>query len=289
MADNRNRNRAFEIYKEHDGQISLKKISEKLGVSYSSVIRWKKQDGWEKKIKPHLKKKSNIKQDAKQLKNASLTEKQKLFCLYYVRSFNCVKSYQKAFQTKYTTAATEGQKLLKNPLILEEIDNLKIARLSRELLQEEDIFQQYIDIAFADITDYVEFKTEQEPVIGPSGIIMVPDKSSKNKNTKIPLLQTVNRLYFKNSNDIDGQMISEIKEGRNGVTVKLHDKMKALQWLSDHLGILTDEQRARIEMMKSKMNGPEQEQIEDDGFIEALNNSAASDWAESPGGDADGE
>ena len=43
----------------------------------------------------------------------------------------------------------------------DEIMRLKQSRLNRELLDEHDIFQKYMDIAFADIMDYVEFGREE--------------------------------------------------------------------------------------------------------------------------------
>lgn len=284
------RARAFDIYKAHDGKITAKEISKKLNISYRKVLSWKKEDDWEGLLKHYIKKKDNVQKDIIQTNNnPKLTDKERLFCMYYVRSFNAVKSYMKAFGVGYGTAAANSTRLLKKAKILEEIDNLKTARLTRQLLQEDDIFQAYIDIAFSDITDYVDFKTEQEPVIGPTGVIMVPDKTSKNKNAKVPLMQKTNKMYFKNSDTIDGTLISEIKEGRQGVSIKLHDKMKALQWLSDHLGILTDEQRARIELMKAKTAPPEQDQAEDDGFLDALKGTAAEDWDDQTisGDDAD--
>ena len=52
------------------------------------------------------------------LNNEELTEKQRLFCLYYVRWFNATKAYQKAYGCDYTTAMVNGCKLLSNPCLL---------------------------------------------------------------------------------------------------------------------------------------------------------------------------
>ena len=60
--------------------------------------------------------------------------------------------------------------------------------------------------------------------------------------------------------------------------------MKALDWLTKHLNIANAEQKAKIELIKaqiSKLNtGEDDETFENDGFIEALNNSAKEDWNE---------
>ena len=60
------------------------------------------------------------------------------------------------------------------------------------------------------------------------------------------------------------------------------DCLKALDWLSKHLNMATDEQKAKIELIKAqtaKVTGEdESEEIENDGFIDALNGSSESDW-----------
>ena len=96
--------------------------------------------------------------------------------------------------------------------------------MERELLTEEDIFQRYVDIAFADITDFVSFGQEEKPVMGPFGPIMVKGEDGQ----KHELKELVNTIKFKESTDVDGQLISQIRMGKDGASVKLYDKMKAL-------------------------------------------------------------
>ena len=79
-------------------------------------------------------------------------------------------------------------------------------------------------------------------------------------------------------------MISEISEGRDGIKIKLQDKMKALQWLSDRMDLLPTSVKTKldIEMLKLEveMNKHDntQEEVENDGFIEALNNATDEVW-----------
>ena len=54
--------------------------------------------------------------------------------------------------------------------------------------------------------------------------------------------------------------------------------MKALQWLSDHMDLATDKQRAEIALLKAKVQTDDEEETADDGFLEALQGSAAEDW-----------
>lgn len=53
-----NRDKAFEIYSENNGNIELIEIAERLGVSAGTVRGWKSKDGWEHKVKGTLQKKN---------------------------------------------------------------------------------------------------------------------------------------------------------------------------------------------------------------------------------------
>lgn len=53
-----NRDKAFEIYSEHNGNIELIEIAERLGVSAGTVRGWKSKDKWEPKIKGTFQKKN---------------------------------------------------------------------------------------------------------------------------------------------------------------------------------------------------------------------------------------
>lgn len=277
-----NRDKAFEIYKLNNGEILLKDIATQLGVKDAQIRKWKSQDKWEEKLKGTLpknkrnvinkktdKNKQAINEDIESvLKNDKLTEKQKLFCIYYIENFNATKAYQRAYECSYATAMSEGSKSLRNPKIKIEID-----RLTNECLEEQEInskllskrlWKKYIDIAFADITDYLEFNSKE--VQGEYGTY------------------TKNTISLKNSGEVDGSLISEISEGRDGIKIKLQDKMKALQWLSDRMDLLPTSVKTKldIEMLKLEveMNKHDntQEEVENDGFIEALNNVTDEVW-----------
>ena len=169
---------------------------------------------------------------------------------------------------------------MKNPAIRKEIEQLKQNHMNREMLKQEDIFQKYMDIAFADVTDYVSFGRENIQVIGAFGPVMVENKETGEKEV---LEKEVNTVKFKQSEDVDGTLITEVKQGQDGVSIKLVDKMKALQWLADHMDIATAEQKAKIEQIRAKtaiMSGTSEEETEDDGFIEALKGEVADVWEE---------
>jgi phage terminase small subunit len=131
-------------------------------------------------------------------KEDKLTNKQELFCLYFVKSFNATKAYRNAYDCSYNTAMVEGCKSLRNPKIKSKIEELKNEVIASKMLTKEDVVEKYMRIAFADITDYIEFE---------------------------------------GSNEIDGTIIRKVIK-QNGINIVLEDRMKALQWLSDYMMIL---------------------------------------------------
>lgn len=258
--------------------MKYKDIAEKYGVTINTVKSWKVRYNWKKdKSKSvHTKSKKVCTQNENKkgvqeaiadevnqvIENTGLTDKQRLFCLYYIRCFNATKAYQKAYGCSYEVAMTEGSNILRNPKIKNEIRRLKQNRLNREMLSEEDIFQKYMDIAFADITDYVEFGREIVPVMGPFGPVIVKDEDT---GEKLEVKKEINVVRFKESIEVDGTLITEIKQGKDGASIKLADRMKALQWISDHMDLATAEQKARIEVLRSQViqKDENKEQVKD--------------------------
>lgn len=257
----------------------LKEIAELLGEPEGTIRRWKSTYGWGKNENERSESKANARNKEKQvaaearqvLENSDLTDKQQLFCLYYLKNFNATRAYQRAYGCTYETAMTNGPALLRNTRVRDEITQLKKLRYNHVMLEPEDIFEKYMEIAFSDITDYVEFGSEEQPVIGLYGPMEIKDPETGKKK---PLMQRVNTVYAKPSTEVDGTIISEVSQGRNGFKVKLMDRQKALDWLANHMDLATEEQKAKIENIRAstiriKGEDPE-EQWEDDGFLEAL-------------------
>lgn len=257
--------------------MKYKDIAAKYGVSMNTVKSWKKRYAWSRnkktgciqkgctQNKKGAHKKEAVAEDVSQVViNDELTDQQQLFCLYQSRMFNYTKAYMKAYPgCTYASAAVLGSRLMKNQVIRKEIEQLKQNHMNRELLKQEDIFQKFMDIAFADMNDFMSFGQEEiETDYGP---------------------RMVNSVRLKESDQVDGTLITEVKQGRDGVSVKLADRMKAIDWLADHMDIATAEQKAKIEQIRAKtaiMSGTSEEETEDDGFIEALKGEVADVWEE---------
>lgn len=234
-----------------------KEIAEKYNVSISTVKSWKTRYNWNRKgqkstrtkmEKVRIQNTTSFDEVEQVVENDNLTDEQRLFCIYYVRCFNATKAYMKAYGVKYNVAAVSGCRLLQKEKIRKCITELKQNRLNREMLSEEDIFQKYMDIAFADITDYVTFGQEETDVIGVYDPVKVKDKDGNEKVLK----QKLNVVKFKNSDEVDGTLITDINL-RNS-SVRLMDRMRALDWLANHMDMATSEQKARIELLNVQVD-----------------------------------
>jgi phage terminase small subunit len=266
----------------YDKGLKLIDIANQLGIPEGTVRSWKNRYNWDcnvaKEKRNVAKTKKNKKQNQEEpsvdevssiIENPELTDKQRLFCIHYIRSFNATKAYQKAYGCSYENAMQNGSRMLRNDKVKEEILRLKQERLNREFLSEADIFQKYMDIAFADITDYMTFGTEEVPVMAMYGPVKIkdPETGEEKQLTKI-----VNTVRFKDSSEVDGTILSEVKQGKDGASIKLSDRMKALQWLSDHMNMATEEQKAKIAQIKAQTERLAQAPIdgEEDG-VEIIN------------------
>lgn len=277
---------SIEAEKLYQSGMSLVDIARKLGKPEGTVRRWKSTQKWDDgnknersetktnaRVNKTNTKEEAIAEDVRQvISNPDLTDKQRLFCLHYVKCFNATKAYQKAYGVDYLTANAHGYEMLSNVVIREEILRLKQNRLNREMLDESDIFQKYMDIAFADITDFVEFGREEIPVMTMYGPLEIKDDET---GEKIKVTKEVNTVRFKEHGEVDGTLITEVKQGRDGASIKLADRMKALEWLDAHMGLATEEQKARIEQMKAKTESLRRESAPgDDEGVEIINDAA---------------
>ena len=211
--------------------MSYKDIAEKYNVGVDTVKKWKTRYKWNRDSIPKGKKAvstlstKNEKVDKKgqeaQLLQ-ELTSQEQLFCYHYTNHFNAM---QAAMQSGYTqnkaAAKVQGCVMLKRPHVKAEVERLK-GLLTQDLyVGAQDVLQQYIKIAFADVGDYLEF-----------------DGYS---------------VKFKNSQELDTSVLSEVKEGKEGIAIKLTDKMKALEKLELYFDLLPDQWQRKVETEKLEL------------------------------------
>jgi len=270
---------------------TIREAAEKFGVPEGTIKRWrseqrKTEPNQKNEPKPNRTKKQNVvkKQDKTveetEEKNPKLTEMQSLFCLYYIKSFNATQAAIKAGYSK-NTAHVIGHENLRKPKIAEEIKRLKGSMTEELFLDAMDVLKKWIQIAFSDITDYVKFGQKEVQVMGPFGPLV--DKEGD------PVTKIVNYVSFNESSMVDGTIIKEVKQGKDGVSIKFEDKLKALEKLSEYFDLFPDKFKQKIEeekiqltkeklqLEKAKIMG-DPEETEDDGFIDALSQKVGEAW-----------
>lgn len=258
--------------------IQLVEIAEILEVPPGTVRSWKNRYKWDGATqhnkKRNVAKESPVPRAVKSvMDNENLTDQQKEFCLIFSRSFNATQSYLKAYGVDYKTALSAGPRLLGNDRVKAEIDRLKEERYTRAYLREEDIFQRYMDIAFSDIGDYVWFGREMVPVMGPFGPLM----ETLDDGTTRPLMKEINSVRFREASEVDTSLLAEVKQGKDGSSIKLMDRMKALDWLADHIGMATEKQKLELQLIKAEIDakaGNEEELSKLDLMLEAMDDAA---------------
>jgi phage terminase small subunit len=289
------REKAFEIYKQHKGDIDLIEIAKQLNHPPGTIRGWKNKDRWNDRIngtlqtkirnvpKMNCKKKPNsktIKSIEKRI--PELTQKQVIFVGEYLIDFNATRAAIAAGYSK-KTAYSIGWELLRKPEIQREIDRQTSIVVKNLGITSQRVLLECLKIAFANISNYMDFGQKEVPIMGMFG--PVTDKDGE------MLKEKVNYVALKESSEVDGTLIKEIKQSKNGTTVKLYDKFKGLDVLIKRLDILPDnfnrmmeeeklkllQQKIEIERMKlDELPGDEPEA--DDGFMEALRGRTKEVW-----------
>lgn len=286
---------AHKLYKQG---LKLVEIANQLNIPSGTVRRWKSTYEWDSERSDKIANKSERSVKKKKVKkevfddgtketmlNENLTHEQRLFCIYYSKSFNATQSYIKAYGCSYESAMTLGSNMLRNVKVKEEIERLQEIKRQQIVAGEDDLIEMHMRIAFADIGDYLTFGIESIP------------QWKKNKdgvyekvidpNTNEQKVNHYNVVNLKESNSVDTQLIQEVKEGKDGVSIKLIDKQKSLDWLDryflmnplDKHKIDYDNKKLEFAKTKAQMDD-ESELTEDDGFIEALEGKVDNIWSE---------
>ena len=217
--------------------MKYKDIAEKYGTTINTVKSWKKRYSWSREEGAHKiekvctqkskgapKKKTPIDDGTKAtLQNDDLTPEQQMFCIYYSRTFNAAQSYQKAYGCSYESAIANGSRLLTNDKVRVEIKRLKEIKRQQIVAGADDIVELQMRIAFADIGNYVSFGQKEVTDIATDETYMV------------------SVVDLKESKNTDTQLIQEVKRGKDGVSVKLVDKQKAIDWLSKYFLVHPDD------------------------------------------------
>ncbi len=283
-----------EIRNEYEtSKITLQALADKHDVKIGTLKSRKSREGWSRnptkkdatknqKVATLKKKDASpqsepeiIKED--ELDSDRLTDKQRLFCFHYVKSFNATQSAIKAGYS-LDTAHVQGPRLLGNVRVKEFIQRMKKEMTGNLFIDAQDVLNKWVKIAFADITDFVDFGQKEQPEVNALTGEPILDENGE------PVMYSYNYVDFKNANEVDGTLITEVKKGKDGISVKLADKMKALDKLSLYFDLFPDKFKRQVEEEKLKIShhkvfgANEEEEYEDDGFEAALDATTSEVW-----------
>ncbi|MCQ6337769.1 terminase small subunit [Bacillus cereus] len=248
------RDKAFEIYKASKGEKPLVDIAAELNLKPSQIRKWKSQDKWDEQMNGNVTiakrsvtnvKNPKTKEKLKEiLEDEELTEKERLFCLYYVKYFNGTQAALKAGYSK-DGAHVQASRLLRRERVSSYIKELKGELVENVFVEAMDVLKEYIKIAFADITNYVTFG-QREVELEPEERTTV-DEEGKEVTEFITETRMMNFIDLAESDMVDGSIITEVKQGRDGISIKLADKMKALDKLSLYFDLFPDNFKRKVD------------------------------------------
>lgn len=230
----RHHDETLTYYIEHMGEVSVKVLSRVGKVPQSYVREWIKSENWKQYVMEDPEDKIKISEKTKEFIQSAaeeygLSEQEEMFCYHYFKSKNAT---QAALRAGYSSswAYNAAYKLLNRPNIRKFLNDLQSQACEEIFVDTLDILRMWAKIAFADMNDYVS--------VSGAGVML------------------------RGSNQTDGQVITEIKEGKDGVTIKMADKMKALDRLSSYFKLLPEDKAkdAKLRILEKAVNNDDDEE-----------------------------
>lgn len=180
-----------------------------------------------------------------------LSDREIAFCENYIQDYNPTMAALKAGYKLDKQKTSIIGKLRNKQSVIDYTAWLKLKLYDKAMISAEDVFNMYAKLSFYDVTDY-----------------MKQDKDGS--------------VTLKNFEEIDGQIIQEIRQDNNGnVTIKFPDRLKSMERLEKYMDSNPYDWNRKVEEEKlkilqerlfiDKFKAGMEEEMEDDGFIQALN------------------
>ena len=162
-----------------------------------------------------------------------LTLKQEKFCNKYLECGNASEAYRFAYDCSKMSDDSvwcNASQLLSDTKVTQRVKELQTELQKASDISKERVLEELGAILEARITDYVNLVTERVPL----------PQSKREKKAGVPVEYTeVQKLVFKDFDQLtDRQVraIESIKEGKNGIELKLHGKSWTIERISKMLG-----------------------------------------------------
>ncbi|WP_395318190.1 terminase small subunit [Fructilactobacillus frigidiflavus] len=213
---------------------SYEEIGRMFGVTASTVRSWKARKHWGNSKSTARVRKTRQLLDHDIKHNQTMTEKQKLFCMYYIQSFNATQSYIKVYHCKYGTARVESHRMLNMPKIKAVVSKHKARYFNDLILDTLDLIREDLKIAFSDIGDVVDWEAHQVPLVDENGEV----KTDTNGNV---IYDRVTDIHLKDSGSVDTSTLDKVISSDDTIKVKLKSSDRAKERLYKYLTALNDD------------------------------------------------
>lgn len=170
-----------------------------------------------------------------------LSLQQRLFCCYYVESFNPRLSAIKAGMPNDHLLSLNVRRLMKDPDIIAFIEVLSRKLMHSVMISAEDIIARHAKIAFSDMADFLEWGSEDI------------DQDVRDIDGTVIDTITVTRDYvrIKDMNVVDSTLVKKIKKTKEGIELEIEDRAKSLDVLTN-LMLLTKAQQEKVEVDRAR-------------------------------------
>lgn len=168
-----------------------------------------------------------------------LTVKQERYVQGLFKGLTQREAYKQAYDAENMTDKSIDEKaceLAANVKVTERLAELEEEIRMRNMVTVEKVLAELASVGFTDATDFVKVE-EKEFVAG-----YEKDENGEEDKTR-PIIQKSKIVNIYDMNAIDKEKLkalSSIKQGTNGIEIKLHDKIKALELMGKFLGLFTD-------------------------------------------------
>lgn len=187
--------------------------------------------------------------------NNYLDEKQKQFCLFYLKSFNGPQAAKEAGFSNYASASIN---LLNNKHVREALSEISQAMCNKLYITAEKVIERHLQIAFSDIKDFIDLENTTSPIYDTDGNI-IGERRYQN-------------IRAKDLREVDGSLIKKLsKNAKTGeIELELEDRSKSLDTLTKLLTLTKAQERQeqlyreRLEIEKKRLA------VEDSTDIQAM-------------------
>ncbi|MFA9376245.1 MAG: phage terminase small subunit [Lachnotalea sp.] len=241
-----NRNKAFDIYKEHNGNIDLVEIASQLNIPSGSVRGWKNKDKWEQQLFGTLQ---------------TNTERSKRKEGGQFGNKNAIGNKGGAAPQQNKNAESHG---FFSKYLPEETFSIIQAIKQKDPL---DMLWENIQIAYAAI-----IRSQQIMYVKDKDDITTTKIGEGFSDTGSSEKWEVQQAWDKQATFLKAQSRAQ-SELRS--LIKQYDEMLHKNW-----ELASEEQKARIALLKAKANPDDDAPTEDDGFIDALTRKVDAIWQE---------